>query len=102
MSKLTKSALFNSLGVAAYIVAVSLLMQNGQSLFGNGNQFTSSVGVLAVVVLSAAVVGTLIFLKPVMLYLDGLKKESITLLTYTIGFFAVYTLIYLLILGILK
>ena len=44
---------------------------------------------LLLFVLSAAVMGILILGKPVLLYLDNKKKESVALLLYTIGWLVV-------------
>ena len=75
--KLVLSALKNSLGVAVYIIIVAFVMQNGQSWFGQDGHFTSVIAVLLLGVLSSAEVGSLIFVRPVMLYLDGAKKNPL-------------------------
>lgn len=100
MNKLLKTGIINSLGVAVYIVGVALLMQYGDAIFANSNTL-AIIGVLALMTLSVAIVGSLIFLKPVMMYLDGAKKEALKLLMYTIGSLAVMLVVYLIIIAII-
>ena len=48
---------------------------------------------LMLFVFSAAVTGSLIFGQPVLWYLDGKKKDALTLLTYTLAVFFILTVI---------
>ena len=52
---------------------------------------------LSLLVLSVAIMGTLIFGRPVLWYLDGKKGEAVRLLLGTIVFFFIYILIILLV-----
>ena len=99
---LISKAIINSLGIAVYIILVTLIMQNGQRFFGNMNEIIGISAFLLLFVLSAAVVGSLILSKPIMLYIDGQKKEAVKLLIYTILILFVFTLISFLILLIIK
>ena len=76
-SKLVRWAVIHSLGVFIYTSLVVILMMKGQKIFGNANNYGSGIAILMLFVLSVAVVGSLVLLKPLMLYLDGLKKEAI-------------------------
>lgn len=53
---------------------------------------------LLVFVISAAVMGLLIFGKPILLYLDNFKKEAVSLLFYTLSFLILIAAIVFLIL----
>ena len=97
---LLKIAFINSIGTAFYIALVSLLMTNGNQIFGQANGILGGLGILLLFTLSAVIVGTLILGKPLMLYLDGSKKEAVKLLTYTISIQALITIIFLVILAI--
>lgn len=55
---------------------------------------------LSLLVISVATVGSLIFVKPVMLYIDGKKSEAVTLLFWTIASLAVITASILLVLAL--
>jgi hypothetical protein len=83
-SELAKQSLAYSVGVVIYIFLVALLMTNGQRLFGKVDNVISGVAMLLLFVFSAAVTGSLIFGKPILMYLDGAKKEAVKMLIYTI------------------
>jgi len=91
--KLVRYGLIHALGVVAYTSLVSLLMSNGERLFGKAQGFAGGAAILLLFVLSAAVTSLLVFGKPVALYLNGAETEAIYLLLYTIGWLAVLTLI---------
>lgn len=99
---LAKWGFVHSVGVVVYTLLVALLMQNGDKLFGNVDTVYSASLFLTLFVLSAAVVISLIAGKPVMLYLDGKKKEAVALLGYTIFFLFVLFIIGLIKLAIFK
>jgi hypothetical protein len=83
-SKLIKRAILNSLGVLIYVVLVSVVLNNGQKIFGSlDNKVISPIVFLLLLVFSALLTGGLILGKPIMLYLDGFKKEGVKLLIYT-------------------
>lgn len=99
-SKIITRALLSSLAVLIYTSAVSYIMSYGNELFGKMETIFASIAFLMLFVLSATIVGLLLFLKPVLLYLDGKKKEAVSLLVYTVGFTFIITLGLLLYLGI--
>jgi hypothetical protein len=93
-SRLACRALANSTGVVAYVVAVSWLLMNGDEFFGNGSRGVEIFGLalfLTLLVLSVAIVGSLIFGKPILLYLDGKKREGIKLLIWTLIIMSFFT-----------
>ena len=81
--RLRQQALIYSFFAFLYIVLVSLLMTNGEKLFGNNN-ILAPVGVLLLFVLSAIIMASLIFGKAIIMYLNGDKKDSIKLVIYNI------------------
>jgi hypothetical protein len=83
----------NAAGVLIYITAVAMLLSNGARLFGKAEDeksFIIPVFMLLLLVVSASITGFLVVGKPILLYLDGLKKEALTLLFYTIGWLALF------------
>jgi hypothetical protein len=102
MNPITKTGLYNALGTLVYIVLVSLLLQNGEKLFGNMSGVTAPVTFLSLFTLSAAVVGGLIIGKPVMLYLDNKKKEAVSLFIQTVSWLAGATVVLLAIQALVK
>jgi hypothetical protein len=97
--EIIKHALVNSLGTAVYIIVIaSFLYLGGQGVFGQNASVFIPIAMLMVFVFSAAFTGFLMFGRPIMWYLDGKKKEALSLLVYTLGFFLFITLIALLLL----
>jgi hypothetical protein len=87
-----KRGALNALCAFIYVVAVALFMSAAENLFGEREpDLLAPIGFLMLFVLSAAVMGMLIFGAPVMLYIDGKKKEAVRLLVWTVGSFAAIT-----------
>lgn len=87
-----KKGVTSALGAFAYVIAVVLLLSNIGRLAESGEDgVLAPVGFLMLLVLSAAVMGLLIFGAPVMLYIDGKKKEAVRMVAWTIGSLAVIT-----------
>jgi len=92
-SKLVIIGLLNAFGVAAYIVGVSLIIRNGEKIFGKMDNFLGPIAFLLLFVLSAAITGALTLGRPIMLYIRGSKTEAIKLFFYTVGWLFIITLI---------
>jgi hypothetical protein len=92
-SKIIFTAFLNSLGVTAYITFVSMIIRNGEKLFGKMENFLGPVVFLLLFVLSATITGTLILGRPILWYLEGKKSEAVKLLFYTIGWLLAATLL---------
>lgn len=88
-----KRAIINALAIAAYVTAVGVFMFNANDVFGKEDNFLTPVVVLLLLVLSAAVTGSLLLGQPAMWYADGKKKEALQLLGTTIASLAVLTLL---------
>ena len=94
-NKLIKRAALNSLGVVVYVFLVSLVLNNGERIFGaEDNELISPVIFLLLFVFSALLTSGLILGKPILLYLDGQKKEGVKLLMITGACLFVYLLIF--------
>jgi hypothetical protein len=89
---MTKKPIYNALVAFAYIVAVVFLM----NWAGNNDILETSllmpIMVLSLFVLSAAVMAYLFLYQPIMLYLDGKKKDAVNLFTKTLLIFAILPL----------
>jgi hypothetical protein len=83
-SKLILYAFVQSVGIFIYTSGVAWFLFNGERFFGKTDSFWQPLSILLLLVVSAAVTGSLVFVKPIYLYLEGLKKEAIKLLIYTI------------------
>ena len=76
-----------------YIILVGSLIFSFQIFAPQKDIIIIPIAMLLLFVCSAAITGFLVFGKPVMLYIDGKKKEAISLLSYTIGILFLITLI---------
>jgi len=93
--KLLQRSLLNSLAVLLYTLAVSLIMQRAEDVFGPMNDILGPAAFLMLFVLSAAIVGSLIFGQPIILFLDNQKKSALQLLAYTLFWLFLLTVIVL-------
>jgi hypothetical protein len=100
MLKNCKSSFLYALGAGVYIVLVGLFMHYAESLFGKNDNVIGIVAVLILFSLSALVVGGLLIGKPVMLYIDGKKKDAILMLASVAGWMLLFFLIALLVLAV--
>jgi len=86
----------NAIGAIAYIFLVSQIMNSGQELFGNlGNSYLGPFAMLLLFVLSAAVVGSLLFGQAIYLFLEGKKKDGVKSAIYSIGWLFLITTVVL-------
>ncbi|MGY4884456.1 MAG: hypothetical protein ACP5NZ_02655 [Nanobdellota archaeon] len=102
MRKIIKYALLNALGTSLYIILVaSLLYSLSNGFLGNNNTIFIPIAMLMLFVFSAAFTGSLVFGRPIIWYLDGKKREALSLLAYTLCFFFFITLLVFLLLILL-
>lgn len=88
-----KRGVANAFAALVYIVLVAVVIRGIGWLLGSTEDgFMAPVAVLSLFVLSAAVMASLVFGKPAMLYVDGKKKDALRMLGWTIGSFAALTL----------
>jgi len=97
-----KKSFVNSVGVLVYVTIVASIMNNGDRLFGKTDTIYTGIAVLMLFTLSALVVGGLVLGKPVMLYLDGKKKEAVSLLMATAGWLAIFTVVFFIIMAVIN
>ncbi|OIP58144.1 MAG: hypothetical protein COX79_01740 [Candidatus Levybacteria bacterium CG_4_10_14_0_2_um_filter_36_16] len=85
-------ALINAGLTTLYIVGVGCFMYYGNSIkIGKTNAFLAPIVLLLLLVMSASITGFLIFGKPALMYIDGKKKEALSLLAQTLTFFSIIT-----------
>ena len=91
-----KFAALNAFGTALYIACVSALMFNTETLFGGEGPDETvliPIAMLLLFVLSASITGSLVLGRPILWYMDGKKKDAVSLLMATLGFLAALTLV---------
>jgi hypothetical protein len=91
--KIVTHSLLHALMATGYVMLVSFIMQHADRLLGPDKTILAPVSVLMLFTLSAAVMASLVFGRPLMLYLDGKKKDAVKMAGGTIGFLALITLL---------
>lgn len=94
MKKVFKYAFMNSFGTALYVILVASSVFALQGFFSDVQTIFAPIAMLMLLVFSVAFVGTLIFGRPAMWYVDGKKKEALTLLIYTLVTFLIITIVF--------
>ena len=88
MKEIFRSALLNAAATAAYVTAVASFLFYAPKMFGRpDNSVFIPIALLLLFVFSAAFTGSLIFGRPALWYLDGKKKEALSLLIATLAIF---------------
>ena len=77
MDKTIKRAFIDSFGTAVYIVLVVFFIFSLQIFSEKKDIIIIPIAMLLLFVSSAAITGFLVFGKPIMLYIDGKKKEAV-------------------------
>ena len=93
--KFIQQAFVLALGEVVYISLVALLMFGVQKFFGSKPDpaIIAPIAFLLLLVISASISGALILGKPVMLYLDGRKKEAVQLFALIVGWLAIFLIV---------
>ncbi len=97
-----KPAALNASGTALYVIFVSFFLFYAPQFFGENKEDTVfiPIAMLLLFVLSAAITGFLVIGRPVLWYLDGKKKEAVSLFMTTVGFLFVITLVAFLVMAV--
>lgn len=93
MPKIITRAFIDAVGTAAYIILVVSFMFSLQIFALKEDNMIIPIAMLLLFVCSAAITGFLVFGKPIMLYIDGKKREAVLLLSYTLGILFLITII---------
>lgn len=90
-SKTILAGLMHALVATAYIALVVFVVNHASAWFGPKDNAFSGMAALMLLVLSAAVMASLTFLRPILWYVDGQKREALMLFAWTIGFLFIFT-----------
>ena len=71
------------IGVSLYCTAIGSIMQNGDKFFGKQDNFLTPIFVLTLFCVSALICLIIVFKKPYELFLDGKRKEALSVILYT-------------------
>ncbi len=96
---MSKNPFINALSASAYIfIVVSVMNFVTQPLRNKPDTFFAPITVLFVLTLSVAVMAYLFFYQPLLLFIEGKKKEAVNLFVKTVGIFAAVTAVVLVLL----
>ena len=96
---MSKNPLVNAFSAAAYIFLVVTVMNFvTQPLRNKPDTFFAPITVLFVLTLSVAVMAFLFFYQPLMLFIEGKKKDAVNLFAKTVGIFVGMTVAVLILL----
>ena len=94
-----KSPIINGLSASAYIIfIVSVMTFATQPLKNKPDTFFAPITFLSVLTLSVAVMAFLFFYQPILLFIEGKKKQAVNLFVKTVGIFAAITAVILILL----
>lgn len=89
---MSKNPIINALSASAYIVlVVSVMTFVTQPLRNKPDTFFAPIVFLSVLTLSVTVMAFLFFYQPLQLFIDGKKKEAVSLFVKTVCIFATIT-----------
>lgn len=89
---MTKNPYFNALIAGLYIVFVVVLINYGPTFVrGKPDSIFAPIAMLSLLVFSVAFMGYTFFLQPVLMYMEGQKREAVEFFTKTLVTFAVIT-----------
>ena len=92
MKPILRVALLNALSTALYVTVVgSFLFYAAQMRLGQAKTILVPIAMLMLLVFSAALVGVLIFGRPLLWYLEGRKQDGLLLLAGTLAILFVIT-----------
>jgi hypothetical protein len=94
---MTRNPILNALAASLYIVVIGLVMFYGPRMAGRGNtpSVMVPIAVISLFTLSAAVMGYVFLYQPLQLFLEGDKRNAVSLFLRTVAVFAGITLLLL-------
>ena len=96
---MSKNPIINALGASAYIgLVVTIINFISQTQRHKPDTAFAPLVFLSLLTLSVTVMAYLFFYQPFQLFIDGKKKEAVRLFAQTVGVFAIFTAIVLILL----
>jgi hypothetical protein len=92
---MSKNPIVNGLVATLYIVVLVLVMTFGIRLMGPQDTFMTPIAMICLFTLSAAVMGYVFCYQPIMLFVEGKKKQAVQLFLQTVAVFGIITLVVL-------
>ncbi|PIS22823.1 hypothetical protein COT49_03480 [candidate division WWE3 bacterium CG08_land_8_20_14_0_20_40_13] len=96
---MSKNPIINALSASAYIILVVTVMTFvTHPLKNKPDSLFAPITFLSVLTLSVVVMAFLFFYQPILLFIEGKKKEAVNLFVKTVGIFATITAVTLILL----
>lgn len=96
---MSKNPIINAVSASGYIVLVVGVMSFvSQTQRNKPDTFFAPITLLSLLTLSVAVMAFLFFYQPLQLFIEGKKKEAVSLFVKTVGIFAAFTAVLLILL----
>ncbi len=96
---MSRNPIINALSASAYIfLGVTVMTFVTQPLRNKPDTFFAPIAVLSLLTLSVAVMAFLFFYQPMLLFIEGKKKDAVNLFVKTVGIFAALTAVVLILL----
>jgi hypothetical protein len=96
---MSKNPIINALSASVYIILVVTIMTFvTKPLQNKPDTFFAPITFLSVLTLSVAVMAFLFFYQPLQFFIEGKKKEAVNLFVKTVGIFAAFTAVILILL----
>lgn len=93
-NKILVRAFMDALGVAVYAVLFAWFVNNMGQLFGSQpDGWLAFALAIVLFIISASITGSLVLLKPILLYFDGERESAVKLFVYTLVFLAILALV---------
>ena len=89
---MTKNPIINALSASVYIIlGVTVMTFVSKTLRNKPDTFFAPIVFLSLLTLSVAVMAYLFFYQPLVLFIEGKKKDAVNFFVKTVGIFAVIT-----------
>ncbi|MBI5151313.1 MAG: hypothetical protein HZA34_01935 [Candidatus Pacebacteria bacterium] len=96
---MTKNPIINALSASVYIaLVVGVMSFISRTLGSKPDSALAPIVFLSLLTLSVTVMVCLFFYQPLQLFIEGKKKEAVNLFVKTVGVFAVFTVVVLILL----
>jgi len=95
-------SLGHSILVLLYASLVAFVMSHANQWFPGPDTAWTPVAVLMLFVLSATITGTLVLGRPILMYMDGKKKEALQFFGYTVGWLFLMTVVAFVLVAVMR
>ena len=100
MKKYLLRSFLNAVGVFVYVALIAWLGFNSQKIFGKTPSFLAPLFIILLFVVSACITGALVLGRPILMYLNGQKKEALVLFFATLGWLVLFLVVVVIVLAL--